>query len=54
MRFYTTTHQYYCGIDLHARVSVARVDCTTPGTGGVYQWVDFVALGGIPLDRKRY
>lgn len=20
MRFYTTTHQYYCGIDLHARV----------------------------------
>jgi len=20
MRFYTTAHQYYCGIDLHARV----------------------------------
>ena len=20
MRFYTNTHQYYCGIDLHARV----------------------------------
>jgi len=41
MRFYTTTHQYYCGIDLHARVqefaSYSRlVKCSRESAGKRY------------------
>jgi len=45
MRFYTKTHQYYCGIDLHAKTMYV---CVMNQNG------DILVLLNIRTDQKRF
>jgi hypothetical protein len=49
MRFYTQQHQYYCGIDLHAR-SMLR---TVPGIGKILSLVILYEIHDINCSERR-